>query len=108
VEFRHKRWFNQETANLLASIGAVFCNVDSPDQDLTEFLTAERAYLRMHGHDHWYTGKYSEKELENIASTAKRLANRGAKQIFIFFNNDFEGHAPANAQDIMKLLMQQA
>lgn len=104
VEFRNQCWFNRDTEYLLSSVGAVFCNVDSPKQNLTEILTAERAYLRMHGHDRWYSSDYPDEELHKIAALIRRLAVRGARRVYIFFNNDFGGYAPANALVLQKLL----
>lgn len=104
VEFRHPRWYNPEIENLLSSVGAAFCNVDSPRQDLTEILTSERAYIRLHGHEHWYASDYSAEDLGRIADLARRLVSRGAKEVYIFFNNDFEGYAPINASSLQRLL----
>lgn len=104
VEFRNPCWFNQDTERLLSSLGAVFCNVDSPRQKLTEILTSERAYLRLHGHEHWYSSNYPIEDLQKIAELARRLTNRGAKRVYIFFNNDFGGYAPANALELQKIL----
>lgn len=104
VEFRNERWFNSETARLLESVGAAFCNVDSPRQHLTDYLTAERAYLRLHGRQSWYSSNYSDEELKWIADLACRLVTHGAKRIYIFFNNDFGGYAPANALLLQTLL----
>lgn len=104
VEFRHPRWYNPEIEQLLSSLGAVFCNVDSPRQDLTEILTAEHAYLRLHGHHQWYSSDYSMEELKRIADLARRLTARGARRVYVFFNNDFGGYAPVNAMVLMKFL----
>jgi uncharacterized protein YecE (DUF72 family) len=78
--------------------------VDSPRQQLTEYLTSSRAYLRLHGHPNWYSSNYSTDELQKIACLAQRLGARGAERIYLFFNNDFGGYAPANALSIQKLL----
>jgi uncharacterized protein YecE (DUF72 family) len=104
VEFRHRRWYNPEIENLLSSVGAAFCNVDSPRQALTEILTSDRAYLRLHGHEQWYASDYSGKDLRKIADLARRLAVRGARKVYIFFNNDIGGYAPANALTLQQLL----
>ena len=104
VEFRNPRWLNPEVETLLRETGAAYCNVDSPRQKLTETLTSARAYLRLHGRKHWYSYDYSTSELEEIAALARKLADRGASRIYIFFNNDFEGYAPANAMTLLKML----
>jgi len=104
VEFRRDEWLNQDTLNMLQSLGAVMCNVDSPKQNLTGYLTSDRAYLRMHGSKHWYSYDYSMDELAEVAGLALSLVERGAKRVYIFFNNDFEGYAPANAMALKDML----
>jgi uncharacterized protein YecE (DUF72 family) len=104
VEFRRPEWFCQATMELLSGIGATLCNVDSPRQKLTGLLTSKRAYLRLHGRKHWYSYNYSLDELGEIASLARGLAERGVDRVYIFFNNDFEGFAPANALALSHLL----
>ena len=104
VEFRNPHWLTQETESLLQAVGATFCNVDSPQQKLTNLLTSDRAYLRLHGRGHWYAYNYSHDELKEIANLAQELASRGARRVFVFFNNDFEGYAPANALTLLELI----
>lgn len=104
VEFRHERWFNPQVEELLSSTGAAFCNVDSPQQRLTEILTSQRAYLRLHGRERWYASDYTAGDLQDVAKRVRRLAGRGARQVFIFFNNDFGCYAPANALALRELL----
>lgn len=107
VEFRHPRWYNPQIERLLSSLGAAFCNVDSPGQDLTEILTSERAYLRLHGHEQWYASDYSADDLLRIAGLIRRLVGRGARRVYVFFNNDFGGYAPFNALALQTLLTNQ-
>jgi uncharacterized protein YecE (DUF72 family) len=104
VEFRCPEWLNQDTLSMLRSVGATICNVDSPQQKITDSLTSSRAYLRLHGRSHWYAYNYSDEELREIAKLAQELAQRGADRVYIFFNNDFEGYAPANALTLHDLL----
>ncbi len=92
------------SCHLLGKLGANYCNPDSPDHQLTGFLTGKYVYLRFHGSRQWYADKYNLKELLSIAETARQLQDQGAKEVFIFFNNDFEGYAPANAADLLQLL----
>jgi uncharacterized protein YecE (DUF72 family) len=104
VEFRRSEWLNPDIMNMLHSLGATICNVDSPQQKITENLTSDRAYLRLHGRKHWYAYNYSDDELKEIAALTKQLLERVAHRLYIFFNNDFEGYAPANAMMFSKLL----
>lgn len=107
VEFRSRLWFTPEVETLLSDLGAAFCNVDSPRQSLTEILTSQRAYIRLHGRQRWYASDYTEADLLQVAGSAHRLASRGASRVYIFFNNDFGGYAPANALALQKLLAAQ-
>ena len=108
VEFRDPRWFTDEVADLLKAVGATFCNPDSPRQKLTDILTSNRAYLRLHGREHWYSYNYSHEELIEIAKVAREMTRRGANRVYIFFNNDFEGYAPANALALLDILRDQS
>jgi uncharacterized protein YecE (DUF72 family) len=104
VEFRRTEWFTENTLSLLREVGATMCNVDSPQQKLTDSLTSDRAYIRLHGRAHWYAHNYSPDELGEIAILARQLADKGATRVYIFFNNDFAGYAPANAIALRELL----
>lgn len=104
VEFRRPEWLSQDTLSVLRTVGATICNVDSPQQKISDSLTSRRAYLRLHGRNHWYAYNYSQDELKGIAALAQELAQRGASRVYIFFNNDFEGYAPANALALKGLL----
>jgi uncharacterized protein YecE (DUF72 family) len=104
VEFRNDRWLSEEVEHLLAEVGATYCNPDSPSQKLTDILTSERAYLRMHGRKNWYRYNYSDEELKETANVARDMARRGAKRVYIYFNNDYDGHGAANALDLLVLL----
>lgn len=104
VEFRRREWFCQDTLDMLHSIGATICNVDSPQQKITDHLTSNKAYLRLHGRKYWYSYNYSDADLKEIAGIARELAYRGATRVYIFFNNDFDGYAPANALVLKQLL----
>ena len=103
VEFRHKRWLTEETFSLLKELGAAFCNPDSPRNRLTDFVTSERAYLRLHGRQSWYSHDYSQEELQEIYTLVVGMVKQGAKKVYIFFNNDFEGNAVKNAQELMEI-----
>lgn len=104
VEFRNDQWFNDEIRGLLKSQGSVFCDADSPRSHLRGWVTSDSAYIRLHGRSHWYSYNYSEDELAEIAERAKKMVEVGASRVFIFFNNDFEGYAPVNAQALKKVL----
>lgn len=104
VEFRRTEWLNQETLSLLRELDVTICNVDLPQQQLAGSLTSSRAYLRLHGRNNWYAYNYSPEELVQIAELSRELVQQGASRVYIFFNNDFEGYAPANALTLRSML----
>jgi len=104
VEFRHKKWFTEEIKNMLKESGSVFCTADSPKTELMDWVTSDEAYIRLHGRKKWYAYNYSSKELGDIAALAKKMARRGAKKVYVFFNNDFKGYAPKNALKLREML----
>ena len=104
VEFRNDRWFTDEIRTLLEKAGAVFCISDSPKIRMRDWLTSDVGYIRLHGRRPWYADEYTEREIEEIAELAKALGNRGARKVFVFFNNDVGGFAVKNARMLMHLL----
>jgi uncharacterized protein YecE (DUF72 family) len=104
VEFRRKEWLTDGTRRLLHETGTAFCASDSPKSKPMDWVTADTAYIRLHGRRHWYADNYSDSELKEIARFARNMKDQGAKKVFIFFNNDFEGYAVQNAQTLSKIL----
>lgn len=105
VEFRHHRWLTEETFALLEECGVTFCNPDSPRNPLSNHVTSPYGYLRLHGRKHWYSHDYSSEELNEIANMIINMSTRGVETIYVFFNNDFEGFAPKNAQTLKAILL---
>ena len=104
VEFRAGQWYCEQIQQLLCEMGAAFCSADSPKNELVEWVTSRRAYIRLHGRKCWYSYNYSDAELRGIAKLALRMAKQGAEDVYIFFNNDFEGYAPKNALQLQSIL----
>jgi uncharacterized protein YecE (DUF72 family) len=104
VEFRDKKWLNLQTKHVLEQAGSIFCAVDSDKFKLNSWLTASTAYVRLHGRVPGYHYCYSLTELKEIAKHIRTFALHGAKEIYIFFNNDYEANAPYNALTLRELL----
>lgn len=84
IEFRHESWFQRNLAAMIASLEATYVSIDSPMTSLI-IPSNKIIYLRMHGRTSWYSHKYSESELKEIAEQVK--SHHPAKA-YIFFNND--------------------
>jgi len=104
VEFRNAQWMNPEARLLLESLGTAYCDADSPRSRLKGWVTSKTGYIRLHGRKQWYFHNYTHEELEEIAGTARGMALQGAEDVYIFFNNDFEGYAPQNALELREIL----
>ena len=104
VEFRREDWYNEEIREILQEVGAVFCDAESPRFPLTGWVTSTTGYIRLHGRSQWYAYLYSDEDLQEIASRARQMKANGAEQVYIFFNNDYEAYAPANALSLLKYL----
>ncbi len=104
VEFRREDWFNTEIRGLLQETGAVFCDAESPRFQLTGWVTSATGYIRLHGRQEWYAYNYSDEDLKEIAAKAHQMQANGAKRVYVFFNNDYEGYAPDNALSLIEFL----
>lgn len=101
VEFRHKSWWREAVYRGFRERGLVFCSVSSPRLPTTLVRTADVIYLRFHGTSRWYRHDYSREEL---AEWAKKIRSSGAREAWIYFNNDRQGYAITNARELRGLL----
>jgi uncharacterized protein YecE (DUF72 family) len=101
-EFRHPSWLTSEVAELLRrhDVARVVADRDGSHSDDVD--TGRIAYLRFHHGSRGRRGNYSTSELAEWAARIRRIA-RG-RTVWAFFNNDWEGFAPANAQTLSALL----
>jgi uncharacterized protein YecE (DUF72 family) len=58
-------------------------------------------YVRFSGRTRWYRHDYTTEEL---TTWAMRIRASGAKEVWIYFNNDREGHAVKNALQLRRML----
>ena len=107
VELRHKTWFTDEVAAILAGAGVANCMGDAPDFPLWRAVTTDLVYVRLHGHTRKYASSYSMPHLRRWADDARRW-NAEGKDVYIYFDNDAEGAAVHNAITLRALLDQAA
>lgn len=101
VEFRHPSWYTPEVYHLMSNQKAIFCVVSSTRVPSEVVVTSEMAYFRFHGITGGYRYRYSDEELKKWAETISRTK---AKEVYIYFNNDYQAHAVFNAQTLKKFL----
>ena len=102
-EFRHPSWFAPEVTALLRAHGVALVIGDRPEVRpfQTHELTADWTFVRFHWGARGRRGNYSESELREWA---ERLRSWPAREVFAYFNNDWEGFAPRNALRLRRLL----
>jgi uncharacterized protein YecE (DUF72 family) len=103
-EFRHASWFTDQTYRLLTQFGVALCIADSATRPRHNIVTADFAYLRYHGRTPREAPFYTDEELREEAAFIERLAKDGI-DAYVYFNNDADGHAPANAARLKDLLI---
>lgn len=103
VEPRHESWFNNEFLGDLEARGIALCVSDTAGKyPYMEAVTADFAYVRLHGHKRLYESLYSRGEL---SAWARRL-KAWKRETFVYFDNTMGGNVPRNAAQLMRLLRQ--
>jgi uncharacterized protein YecE (DUF72 family) len=102
-EFRHESWFTDDVYALLHRHGAALVIGDHPKWPFqARELTTDWTLVRLHHGHRGRRGNYSERE---IAEWADRIASWPARtEVFVYFNNDWEQFAIANARTLRRML----
>jgi uncharacterized protein YecE (DUF72 family) len=129
VEFRRADWYTGRVIEGMKDRGVSLAALDMPDlkglpeqagqpgqtplPPLTDVVTAETAYIRLHGRnkESWwgsdgaarYDYLYTDRETEAWADRIARIAEQ-AQRILVYYNNHPKGKAVKNAQMLEKLL----
>lgn len=102
IEFRDPSWFTDEVMDILRKEELTFCMISAPDNlPETATTTTDTAYLRFHGKKEWYRHLYSEKE---ILHWVRKVSGTRAKEVYVYFNNDYETHAITNARQLRQMV----
>lgn len=104
-ECRDPRWFTEEVCAALTRANCAFCIFDIGGLQSPEWLTADFAYIRLHGPGEKYQGSYSDEALRQWAKRIRAFARQGA-DVYCYFDNDQKGYAPKDALRLKKMLGQ--
>lgn len=103
VEFRNPEWLTDPVYRVLERHQAALCLADMPRCPVTEPVEGPFVYVRRHGPGGKYRGCYAEK---HIAADADRIRQwlTQRRDVYVYYNNDIDGHAVDNARRLAQLL----
>jgi uncharacterized protein YecE (DUF72 family) len=104
IEFRHPTWFVDETYEALREHGVALVIGDRPELKSfqKQVFTASWTFVRFHYGTRGRRGNYSETELQEWAARFREW--RREREVFVYFNNDWEVFAVRNALRMKELL----
>ena len=102
-EFRHPSWFAPDVISLLSEHGVALVIGDHPERPFqTHDLTTDWTLLRLHWGRRGRRGNYSPAEIEGWAQQISEWRRRA--EVFVYFNNDWEGFAVRNGTALARHL----
>ena len=102
-EFRHESWFAKPVFELLRDHGAALVVGDHPERPFQSHeMTADWTFIRFHYGHRGRNGNYSESELDDWAKRIRRWSRQ--RDVYAYFNNDWEGYALENARYLERRL----
>lgn len=107
IEFRHESWFTPEVLDALRAHGVALTIGDHPSRPFQSYeATTGWRFVRFHYGARGRAGNYSATE---IAEWAQRIADwREREKVYVYYNNDWNSYAPANAKLLMRRLGESA
>lgn len=104
MEVRHPTWLEEESLTLMAAfdIGLVISQSNGVFP-CSEMATAATIYVRFHGPAALYASGYSDEMLNAFAGKFTEWAAEG-HEVWAYFNNDIDGHAPRDAKRLQERL----
>lgn len=104
VEFRDAGWYDDETYRIMKKHKAavVLTHAKGLPYPEDEPMTANFAYVRLHGPGKMFASGYGAKRLKPWSRKVKKWSKEG-RDVFVYFNNDAKGHAPREAQKLLEM-----
>lgn len=102
-EFREPSWFNDKIYDILRENNISLCVYHMPEYVSPVEVTANFVYIRFHGADFLYGGRYSRDDLSKWANLI-RFYLKGGLDVYVYFNNDAEGYAVLNAKELREMV----
>lgn len=103
-ELRNETWMSDEVLEVLRKYNAAFCIYELAGYQSPMEITADWAYVRLHGPTALkYQGSYTD---EQLAMWAERIRtwSRKLEAIYVYFDNDDSAYAVQNALTLKRLV----
>jgi uncharacterized protein YecE (DUF72 family) len=105
LEFRETSWINADVLALLDEKGIGFCVHDMTGSTTPFWASGPLAYLRFHGGEGKYWGRYRDDRLLAAAEWMAEQARAG-REVWAYFNNDIHAHAIDDALTLRAIVAQ--
>jgi len=102
-EFRDPSWHDPAVYHALRRHNAAFCMFELDGFESPHTLTADFAYVRLHGPGRKYQGDYSSKQLRDWANRIVKW-REDLTAVYVYFDNDQAGYAAKNAEELKGLV----
>lgn len=103
IEFRDESWWNEEVYDLLRRTNIAFCIFDLAGHQSPPVVTADFVYVRLHGPQGAYQGRYGRDRLADWLQRFREWSD-GIRDLYCYFDNDQNGYAPHDALDLSNLI----
>ncbi|HEX7303166.1 DUF72 domain-containing protein [Lentzea sp.] len=100
LEPRHESFRTDAYLELLQAHNVAHVVSDAPTFPCIEAVTADFAYVRLHGHDELYISSYSDEQLDEWAHKIRGWD----RDTYVYFDNTMQGAATRNAETLAQLL----
>jgi uncharacterized protein YecE (DUF72 family) len=102
-ELRDPTWHIPELYRILRRHNAAFCMFEIGGWRSGYEITADFAYVRLHGPGGPYQGSYSREALKGWARRIREWEQE-LKAVYVYFDNDQAGFAAANATELKRMV----
>jgi uncharacterized protein YecE (DUF72 family) len=103
IEFRHRSWFDTETADLLAAHDVATAISDADRWPRWDTVTTDLVYIRLHGKPHCYLSPYPADAIAEWAARIRAWQAEG-RAVQVYFDNTMQGAAVDDARQLRAFL----
>jgi uncharacterized protein YecE (DUF72 family) len=101
IEARNKTFIHEDFFSMLCERNIAWCIAETAGRyPYSEMVSASFVYLRLHGRTELYASSYDDDELKVM----RDKIHGWDRDTYVYFDNDFGGHAVRNAMTLRHLL----